>query len=378
MQLRVMTLNVWALLPPLSRDTPARMRAIGAALGPLELDVAAFQECWDPPSREALVAASAESGLSHVWHPDQGLRGSGLVVLSRWPIAAARLHRFELRGVAERVHEADYVGHKGFALLALQTPAGLLHFVNTHLQAAYAERADDPHVASRVGQALQLAERIRNLDGPVILAGDFNFEETHEEHRVLTGVSGVVDVAATLYRREDTIVPGNAYTRGKQRGERIDYLFSRGGGGLQVSPRSISRVLDGPLPGVEGASYSDHAGLLGEFDLQRGAVASPSLDPRALAGVRSLLEDGGEQVLRRQQRERVQGSLALALFPGAVRLSRRPPLSRRRFLRPGVLAVGCLAGGIGLARLASTELLRPDEAAGFDLALARLTSLERS
>ena len=84
MSLRVLTLNVWALAPPLSRDNGARMRAIGSALGELELDVAALQEVWHEASRAELLAASRRSGLEHVWHPPGGMRGSGLLVMSRF------------------------------------------------------------------------------------------------------------------------------------------------------------------------------------------------------------------------------------------------------------------------------------------------------
>lgn len=377
MQLRVLTLNAWALAPPLSRDTALRMRAIGSALAALELDIAAFQECWHAPSRAALVEASAGSGLEHVWHPQQALQGSGLLVLSRWPIARAKLHRFSLRGVAEWLDEADYIGHKGFCELALDTPAGLLTLVDTHLQAAYAPRARDPHVAIRVGQALQLAARLRAIEGPLILAGDLNFEEDQQEYRVLTGVGGVTDAAAALGRRQDTIVPGNPYSRGDQRGERIDYLFCRNGARRLLVPTSIMRALDGPISDAgERGSYSDHAGLLGEFELREGAGALPPIEHASLHGVRPLLEAGRQEAVTRQQRQRVVGSLGLAMFPAAAMLARRPALSRRRFLRAAVLWAGSLAGLFGVARLGLTASLRPQELEGFDSALATLASLE--
>ena len=372
MRLRVLTLNAWALVPPISRDNSRRMRAIGEALEAMQLDVAAFQELWSKDSRAQLLEAAARSGLSHVWHPEQGFGGSGLAVLSRWPIAGAKLHRFELRGVAERIHEADYLGRKGFAELLLETPAGPLAFFDTHLQAAYAPREGDPHVAMRVGQVLQLAEVLRETPHPLLLAGDLNFEQHREEYRVLTGVARVSDLAALLDSREDTIVSTNAYSRVPQQGRRIDYLFARGG----LEPLSVKRVLDGPIAGGDASvHYSDHAGLLGEFDLSGADFRLAAPDSEALEVARLRLEAGRAEVEERSRRERIAGGLGLGAFPASLLAAGRPALSRRRLLRTALRAGGGLAGGFGLLRLGLSELLRPEERRAFDAALARVARL---
>ena len=48
MSLRILSLNLWALSPPISRDNGPRMRAIGAALAGFELDAAALWEPFSP------------------------------------------------------------------------------------------------------------------------------------------------------------------------------------------------------------------------------------------------------------------------------------------------------------------------------------------
>ncbi len=45
-RLRFLTLNVWSIPWPVSRDIAKRMSAIGRRIGELGIDVAAFQEVW--------------------------------------------------------------------------------------------------------------------------------------------------------------------------------------------------------------------------------------------------------------------------------------------------------------------------------------------
>ena len=159
--MRVLTLNVWALAEPLARDNRARMRAIGAALHRLQLDVAAFQELWTRSAREQIIAAGHRAGLVHAWQPEATWRGSGLTVLSRNPILAPRFHAFQQAGVAERIHQADYLGRKGFVECVIDTPEGPIGLVDTHLQADYAPRDRSPYVPHRTAQVVQIASALR-------------------------------------------------------------------------------------------------------------------------------------------------------------------------------------------------------------------------
>jgi hypothetical protein len=225
---------------------------------------------------------------------------------------------------------------------------------------------------------VQLATSLRAISLPLILAGDLNFEEQHQEYAVLTGIAGVRDAAATLDRRQDTVLPANSYLGGAGEARRIDFLFSRGGGSRTLSPVSIERVLDGTPSGEGGArAYSDHAGVLGEFEIGKRAP-EPVIDPGAIRMARELLIVGQREVETRWQRQRVLGSLALATLPAAFMGARRPALSRRRFLAGSLRSLGVLAGSFGALRLGLTEAFRPAELAGFEAALRRLDSLEGS
>ena len=112
-------------MPPLGTDVLPRMRAIGAALPALELHVAAFQEIWDAQARAELIAAGHRAGLMHSWHRPRAAAGSGLLVLSRYPIQASRFEAFELGGLPEAIHHSDYWGGKGFVELTIDSDVGV-------------------------------------------------------------------------------------------------------------------------------------------------------------------------------------------------------------------------------------------------------------
>ena len=379
MTLRILSLNVWGLSEPFSRDLPARMVAIGEAFAALAPDVVALQEVWDSTARATLLAAGRRVGLAHAWHHESALRGSGLVVLSRLPIRAATLHRFELAGIAEAIDEADYLGGKGFVEVVLETPQGPVVLVDTHLQAAYAPRARDPYVSLRVGQAVQLAAHVRGVEHPLVLAGDLNFSDADDEYRVLTGLAGVSDVGAVLGSRQATALASNPYRTGGD-DKRIDYLFCRDGRTRRLVPRAVTRVLDRPLE-IDGhsAAHSDHAGLLGEFEFERGGADAPQVSDDAAQTARARLLAGRSEVVERQREQRVLAALGLVAAPLAWLASRHPELSRRRLLKTLALGTAAMAGAFGAGRLTLTESLRPSELAGFDAALARLDALsERS
>lgn len=377
MRLRVLTLNVWGLPWPVGRDVSERVRAIGDALPRLELDVAALQEVWDAGARGALVEAGRRAGLAHAWHNPSARTGGGLLVLSRLPILGRRFEGFELAGLPEMIHHGDFYGGKGFALLTLGTPAGEVALVDTHLQAGYRPRPLDEYVGHRTAQAVELASALRSEMRPLILAGDFNFEEDFEEYSVLTGLGGLEDAASRLGRRQDTRRPENPYTTGEvSRGARIDFLFFRGGRERSLAPVQIERVLDEDFEiGGRAASYSDHAGLRAEFEVTPGGTGLPPVDPTALATARRVLGAGRAATRERRRELRWTGAAALAAAPIGMVAGQRSPISRRRFLGACAAGAGALAGGFGLVCLGLSEKFRVDELRGYDAALRRLDAM---
>lgn len=381
MRIRVATLNTWALPAGLAEHVPARMRAIGARLGALAVDAIAFQEVWTPRARAALIEAGRRVGLDHSWHSAEsyaGYGGSGLLVLSRFPARRSRFERFALRGPPERLAQGDFYADKGFVHVELETPEGPVALLDTHLHARYPSRAPHEYRALRAGQVVQLAIAVNRIREPLIAAGDFNFQERDPGYRVLGGLTGLRDAAAALDRREATVVRRTAYRGGRKPDKRIDFVFVRDGVGASVSPLSTERVFDEALVlDAEPAAYSDHVGVLAEFDIAKGASRAPHTpNPSAVALARSLLSEGRIDAELRQRDTRVWAGAGLGCAAVAAAGLRGLGTTRRQLLRGALraAAVLALAPSAGLSLL--SEVYVPDELHAFEELEAELASLD--
>ena len=376
--MRLATLNVWGLPWPASREGSERMRAIGARLPALELDMVAFQEVWTESARRSLREAGHRAGLVHAWQHSAALGGSGLLVLSRAPFEDARFDAFVVRGFPHRVWHGDYYSGKGFCLLSFGGPDAAFTLIDTHLHAQYGDNAHDDEQPHRVAQLVQVAAAITQLGDPVLAAGDFNMEEGHPEYAVFTGLSGMRDAAAELDRRQPTTLGANRYRneRPPHDDERIDYVFTRDGDGRRLRVRSIERIFDEPPAGGP-AAYSDHAGLVAELELESDAASRAPAPEAAAAEIAARVLAAGRtaaETRRGEQRLASAGALAGAALAGMG--TRQPWLSRRRVLRAGLGAGALLALPFGLTNAALSELTGPDEVHAFDVVAAQLAELQ--
>ena len=381
MRVRVATFNAWGLPEPFSRDFAARMRAIEDRLPELKLDVIAFQEIWTADARRSLAAAATSSGLPYAWHNESSLGGSGLLVLSRFPIVDVRFERFRLRGDPEQLSQGEYLSGKGFARLRLSSPVGLVSVVDTHLHARYSSRVAHQYRAHRTGQIVQLAAALAEIQDPLLVMGDFNLVEKDREYAILTGLTGMRDAAAEVGQRLPTVLRANPYRRArKKRDRRVDLVLLREGLRHRVRVRSAERIFDEPLD-LDGhpAAYSNHAGVLVEAEVVREVAAASSQPPDlgAMALAAELLRKGRIEAERRQLNERTASCLGVGLAGLAALGGRVPQLKRRRFLRLGLrsAALVALTPGVGLSIL--SEGFRSGEIHAFDDAAARLAKLER-
>lgn len=373
LKLRVMTLNAWALPWPLSHEPDARVEAIGGRLASLDADVVAFQEVWSPSARRRLSAAGRREGYTEVWSRPGSIGASGMLVLSRFPIRESRFVRFALCGFPQDVTRGDYYGGKGIAILTLDTPAGSVALLSTHLIPHYGDYgSDDSYMGHRIAEVVELADALAQIEIPAIVVGDFNFSESQPEYEVLVGLSGLTDVAAAVEWREVTIVPGPPYRENDHPpGVRIDYVFTRGGAERAAVPRTISRVLDEPIEiAGQPAGYSDHAGLLAEIDLVAARTVRPPPAADAIARAEAFLREGRERAERRR-RDHLGilaggGVIALAAVGSASRVS----VSRRRLLRAALIGVPALALASSVGLLADRSV--SDELEGYDKVEAAL------
>lgn len=376
MRLRLLTLNVWGLPAPLSHAPLERARAIGDRLAGLELDAAAFQEVWSEELAAALVERGARAGLAHAWTEGAGIGNSGLVVLSRSPIRAARFEPFLLCGLPQRVTQLDYWGGKGFVSARIATPAGDFDLVGTHLHAAYGATGHaDEFIGHRMAEIVQLARAIASTDLPVALLGDLNAYSYRAELSVLRGATGLVDVARAVGNAQASVVPESPYRpRENAPGPRIDYVLARAGEAQGLAPVDARRVLDEELlvDGVRG-TYSDHAGVLAELELGGPGSPPPAADPGAIERARRTLAHGRRIAAARRRKQQV-------LAGGGFALAAASALGTRALRRSFVRALGYAAASIAFvpstAALSLAELFTPSELAAYDRVDELLAELE--
>jgi endonuclease/exonuclease/phosphatase family metal-dependent hydrolase len=378
MFLRVATLNVWGLPEPLSVDPHRRLRAIAARLPEIAADVVAFQEVWYADVRRILRDGGQRAGLEHAWAPDTAIGGSGLLVLSRLPIEQAALAPFALRGLPERVTHGEFYGGKGYVQARLDTPAGPVTLVDTHLHARYASEVKNAYLPQRAGQIVQLALETAGIHDPLVAVGDFNFTRGSDEHGLLTGLSGLRDLAEEIGRAQPTVLRSNPFrSHSSKPDRRIDYVFARDGRQSQVRAQSVERIFADRI-GDGALAYSNHAGVLAELAIEPTTAEEGWLPlASAIETAQRILAAGREEACRRQAEQRsVTGAgLGVAVL-AAIGDRRLPPIGRRRLLRTGlqIAAAAALAPSLGCSLL--SEVFVPEEVRAYDRLASALASLQ--
>lgn len=281
--LRVLSLNIWGLGYNIATDRAERVQAIGQALDTLNLDIVGFQEVWVKRDQIALMRAGANAGLHYARYFRAGLVGSGLLILSRYPILSTDFHLFSLRAWPERFLEGDYYAGKGVSLARIQTPYGELDFYNTHAIAQYEADAIDPYALHRAGNMVEIATFINRstTSNPVIVTGDFNVNPYKPGYHLVRALARLEDTFASLHPHEQgvTFSHHNPYAKGHSESERLDYVMIREGqkAGLQALSAEIT-LTEQPTPPHK--PYSDHYGVLAEIAWQpTPRLAIPVHDP---------------------------------------------------------------------------------------------------
>jgi endonuclease/exonuclease/phosphatase family metal-dependent hydrolase len=199
-EVRFLTLNTWGIpIAPGCHDRHLRLCAVlfpdgdGAGSADCAFDVIALQEVWHWRERVALVRAARKAGLRHHHYFEQGCgfplwagqTGTGVLVLSRFPIRRAQYHRYTVTGPPYMVHEADYLGAKGVGWCQIGLPDGTaMDVMSTHLLSSYCAEPSggptDAYYALRVAEAFELGQFAEAVAASgsalLVLAGDFNMD----------------------------------------------------------------------------------------------------------------------------------------------------------------------------------------------------------
>ncbi len=120
--------------------------------------------------------------MFHFWHeasargPKDNINEHGNAVLSKHKLIKKEYVEFKTHG--DPSARAAISETRGLSCAQLEIGGAKIYFISTHF--GFPEHA-------RVGQAKELVEYIKKLDGPVILAGDFNtrYSEKSQSYRII-------------------------------------------------------------------------------------------------------------------------------------------------------------------------------------------------
>ncbi|KAI1640482.1 Endonuclease/exonuclease/phosphatase [Biscogniauxia mediterranea] len=203
-ELNVVTLNCWGLLY-LSKHRAERLTAIGRYLAAAEPTphIVALQECWIQDDYRS-IRRETRFALPFGKFYHSGVFGTGLAILSKWPIEESTMFRYPLNGRPTAFFRGDWYVGKGVACARIRYGSGekdIVEVFNTHTHPAYEHPQRDTYMVHRLSQAWELSKLIRGATerGHLALAlGDFNDVPLSLPYRLMTAHAPVRDAWRVL------------------------------------------------------------------------------------------------------------------------------------------------------------------------------------
>ncbi|XP_053662932.1 putative neutral sphingomyelinase [Anopheles marshallii] len=316
MELSILTLNIWGI-PYVSKDREVRVKAIGDVLASGNYDIVSLQEVWSDSDYQYL-RQRVENVLPFCHYFYSGVVGSGLAILSRYPIVSAFFHAWSVNGYIHRIQHGDWFGGKGVGMAKIAVNDQLVHVYVAHLHAEYNRQCDD-YMAHRVIQAHDTAQFIESTRGQSVLqvlAGDLNTEPGDLAYRVLVTSSKLKDsydrkaIGSAVGTNECHTNSYTDPTAAKQQpnGKRIDYVMYRIGDNYEGRLLEHRLPLPERVPG-QTCSYSDHEAVYAKLILKKSS--STSTIQNLIACNSGKVRD--EESCSRESREEVAREAVLAL-----------------------------------------------------------------
>lgn len=132
--IKVLTLNVWGLAH-ISKARQFRIGHIADRIAEGDWDVVALQEIWVESDDWRMLRARCSDRLQYSKFFLSGAFGSGLAILSRFPIRATHTHPYTLNGLPIHVGHGDWFVGKAAGSATLDLGDGFLVDVfDTHVR----------------------------------------------------------------------------------------------------------------------------------------------------------------------------------------------------------------------------------------------------
>ncbi|KAI1350380.1 Endonuclease/exonuclease/phosphatase [Xylaria sp. FL0043] len=192
MEVNILTLNCWGI-PFVSQEYSSRLAEIGRHIAKADPTphIVGLQECFFKKDFEH-ICQETRHFLPYTKHYSAGPFGTGLAILSRWPIENSSMIQYPLNGHPTAFYHGDWYIGKGVACATIRYGKEIddvIDVFNTHMHASYSIKND--YLCHRVGQAwefaklLQAASQRRHGRALVIGLGDLNTEPNSLPWRIL-------------------------------------------------------------------------------------------------------------------------------------------------------------------------------------------------
>ena len=234
------------------------MAAIAGILCELKPDIAGLQEAFISADRDLLLRGVAGCGLTHSHYFAGGVVGSGLLIVSRFPIEETRFRLYSVACPWYRLDQGDWWAGKGVGLARIRLPEenGVLDFFDTHLQARYTEGGYLAERETQLGEMKQFVAKTALGGAPAVLVGDFN------------SMLGSKELSEAL--------PETEFRRLMTISSRIDHIYGKEDSRYSyevLESREIRKMI--LLPGGETTPLSNHPGYLSRIRIV------PRVDPQS-------------------------------------------------------------------------------------------------
>ena len=182
--LKVVTFNVQNLWV-IGQHRAERMKLIGEYLTTLDPDIAGFQEVFAAPERELLIQSLQGSRLRYSQYYPSGTFGSGVLIMSAWPIQKVFFHRFKSSNKWYHLWEGDWWAGKGVGLARIQHPSGVIDFYAVHAQADYGRARNEKARYGQMDEAADFLLASHVGTAPALFVGDFNCRPGEPEYELV-------------------------------------------------------------------------------------------------------------------------------------------------------------------------------------------------
>lgn len=223
--INILSFNVWDL-KYIAKFREARLEAIAKCLATRiypQPEIVGLQECFTQENYEK-IRKHTKKILPYGKFFHSGSFGSGLVILSKWPIEESSMFRYPLNGRPTAFFRGDWFVGKGVACARIRLGPhenDIAEVFCTHMHAPYESEPNDSYLCHRTAQAWEIAKLMRGAAerGHLVIGlGDFNMLPLSLAHQLITAHAPVQDAWRVFHPDSSVGAANDAAERKKGRG----------------------------------------------------------------------------------------------------------------------------------------------------------------